>query len=241
MLSGASLLDAQTMHFFDSPSDLVRQIRRIKTLKANYPVQGELVIWEPAPSYCTPGHLDSVFEAVKLVDFFSPNHIELMGLFGQAQRTKLEKHRLEAVALQFMEKGIGHRKGGSIIVRGGEHGCMICRPRKMPIWIPPFYDAGTYGADRDTVVDTTGAGNAFLGAFAVGFHKELDIIKAAQWGTVAASFALEQTGLPKLTTDSNGRELWNGTCFADRLQAYQDLHGERQSSCMDSGRMTFEL
>ena len=44
------------------------------------------------------------------------------------------------------------------------------------------------------VVDVTGAGDAFCGAFAVGLHATGDPVIAAQWGAVSASFVVEGFG-----------------------------------------------
>jgi len=49
-----------------------------------------------------------------------------------------------------------------------------------------------------TVVDTTGAGNAFCGGFLAGFIQTGDLLTAARYGRVAASFLVEQVGLPAI-------------------------------------------
>lgn len=40
---------------------------------------------------------------------------------------------------------------------------------------------------------------------------------AIVWGSVAASFVIEQDGLPELTLASHGSELWNGEATLDRV------------------------
>jgi len=49
------------------------------------------------------------------------------------------------------------------------------------------------------VVDSLGAGNAFCGAFLVGWILSGDLIKAGVYGSVAASFVVEQAGVPVFT------------------------------------------
>ena len=44
------------------------------------------------------------------------------------------------------------------------------------------------------VLDVTGAGDAFCGAFAVGLSETGNPVTAAQWGAVAASFVIEGFG-----------------------------------------------
>lgn len=49
----------------------------------------------------------------------------------------------------------------------------------------------------EKVVDPTGAGNAFLGGYVAGWLREGHVGQALHCGAVAASFALEQSGLPR--------------------------------------------
>ena len=82
-------------------------------------------------------------------------------------------------------------------------------------WYPPFHDP-----DSAKVFDTTGAGNMFLGAFTIAFQKLGGLSEAAVYGSVAASFAVEQSGLPKKDAPANC-ETWNGAMFTSRLQEYR--------------------
>ncbi|KAK0636882.1 putative MAK32 protein [Bombardia bombarda] len=71
------------------------------------------------------------------------------------------------------------------------------------------------------VVDPTGGGNTFLGALAVALARGKTIEEACAWGSVAASFAIEQVGVPVLGTDEQGRETWNGARVEERLDQFQ--------------------
>ncbi|KAH7157322.1 hypothetical protein B0J13DRAFT_400376, partial [Dactylonectria estremocensis] len=67
------------------------------------------------------------------------------------------------------------------------------------------------------VVDTTGAGNAFLGGFTVGMQVSRgDIIDTVIRGTVEASLVIKQFGLPTRSVVDNA-ERWNGVDVLDRL------------------------
>ena len=84
-----------------------------------------------------------------------------------------------------------------------------------------------YHQDSRRVVDPTGGGNGFLGGFAVGLvRNDGDIVEAARWGSVAASFCIEQVGVPALetivSTATCTDELWNGESVADRLKEYRE-------------------
>lgn len=65
--------------------------------------------------------------------------------------------------------------------------------------------------------------NAFLGGFIVGHSETADFVKAAYYGSVAASFLVEQIGVPQLDRSRSlaGIELWNGEDPFNRLDAYQ--------------------
>jgi sugar/nucleoside kinase (ribokinase family) len=67
-------------------------------------------------------------------------------------------------------------------------------------WVPPYYE------NADRVVCTMGAGNSFLGGLAIGWAEKKDWRPACCYGAVAASFVLEQLGLP-IRTEVDGVEL----------------------------------
>ncbi|TID00008.1 Uncharacterized protein CH35J_005647 [Colletotrichum higginsianum] len=75
--------------------------------------------------------------------------------------------------------------------------------------------------DPAKVVDPTGGGNTFLGGLAVALARGKGVEEAATWGSVAASFAIEQVGVPKLDQDENGIETWNGVKVEDRLAEFK--------------------
>lgn len=78
-----------------------------------------------------------------------------------------------------------------------------------------------YHQDTDQVVDPTGGGNTFLGALAVALARGHSLEDAAAWGTVAASFAIEQIGVPTRRMDEDSiDETWNGCKVMERLQHF---------------------
>ena len=86
------------------------------------------------------------------------------------------------------------------------------------MWLPAYYQL-----DHRSVVEASGAGNAFLGGFVAGWVETGDAVEAAAYGIVASSFALEQVG-PPLATGLDG-ERWNGVCLRARLQEYRVTNG----------------
>ncbi|KAI0203773.1 Ribokinase-like protein [Astrocystis sublimbata] len=108
-------------------------------------------------------------------------------------------------------------------------------------WIPAYH-TNSYEGDESTpatdeqladgetpsekkkkgkVVDPTGGGNTFLGGLAVALARGKNLEEAAAWGSVAASFAIEQVGMPILAQDAEGRETWNDVRVEDRFEEFK--------------------
>ncbi|KAF4967562.1 hypothetical protein FSARC_4947 [Fusarium sarcochroum] len=180
-LESTTLLNSSCFHILATPDDLDKHVAALLSRR----IQGKpLIIWEPAPLACNNHHINAHLDACRLVDVFSPNHIELELLVRGTQDVHpFSRQATEYDARSFLDAGVGH-DGEGIVVSEAE-------------WLPAFYDSGS-----PMVVDTTGAGNAFLGGFSIGLQATKDPQEAAILGSVAASFALEQVGLPKFTPAS---------------------------------------
>ena len=167
---------------------------------------------------------------MRVVDVFSPNHIELARITGKEIPFSLDERFLEDLCAPFFTP----QNGGShsqemLVVRAGDQGCFV-KSQSLQKGLPAYYappEKPQAIPHVSKVVDTTGAGNAFLGAFSVGFlTSSSDALFAACAGNVAASFVVEQVGVPTLTLSEDGTELWNGESFSARLQAYRARLGE---------------
>ena len=123
----------------------------------------------------------------------------------------------------FASQTAGSFSQGALIVRAGDQGCYV-KSHTEQKWLPAYYAPQNKIETSDCaskVVDTTGAGNAFLGAFTVSLLAGCnDAIFAACAGNVAASFVVEQVGVPTLSSSVDGVELWNGADVSGRFQAY---------------------
>ncbi|KAK7981983.1 hypothetical protein PG988_004221 [Apiospora saccharicola] len=82
-------------------------------------------------------------------------------------------------------------------------------------WVPAYH------TDKEKVVDPTGGGNTFLGGLAVALARGKGLEEAASWGSVAASFAIEQVGPPDLGKDDGGNETWNGVRVDERFEEFK--------------------
>lgn len=168
-----------------------------------------------------------------------------------------KKRRTEILAkkLALHRRMGGRRQHGAVIVRCGAQGCYLVwqhgpssndapvspGPPIIPIstiWLPAYHTPTSTATATATpesnsptsVVDPTGAGNAFMGGLAVGMSRQIHDsrygninrwILAAMYGQVAASFVVEQVGVPRLSVDPvDGVEKWNGEVAQVRLRRY---------------------
>jgi sugar/nucleoside kinase (ribokinase family) len=195
------------------------------------PTKRPLFVWEPVPDSCKPEEFAHMLEALKVVDVLSPNHHELASFFGSSNTTcsseASELATLRHQCTELLEHGF-NKGQGAVIVRRGEQGCYLAsshRQLSLPAYHQPMpkSPAEPRSRWRQKVVDPTGGGNAFLGGFCVGLldastEDAYGLEYAALYGSVAASFAIEQIGMPQLSHSDDGQELWNGEAPEDRLK-----------------------
>lgn len=190
-------------------------------------VERPLIVWEPRAYSCTPGNLHEIVKALRVVDVFSPNHHELARIVAVDMPATPDKDFFERLCTPLMSATLEPNNCRMLVLRAGDLGCFV-KTRMQSVWLPAYYGPlkKDTGVIDSKVVDTTGAGNAFLGAFAMGFMQSSgDIISAACAGNIGASFVVEQVGVPELTISENGKELWNGEEVSNRLKAYKTRLG----------------
>jgi hypothetical protein len=194
-----------------------------------------LMVWEPVPEFCIPEQRAKFKEAVQHVDIVSPNAEELAGFFA----SELPVWSEEKAAKEVLAWGIGPHGDGVLVTRQGSKGCAAyLRERQFHL---RAYHLSTED-QQSTVIDPTGGGNTFLGALALAIngnvtpsmsvlHKLLvevephgRLLGALIYATIAASFVIEQPGMPMLSQKGREKELWNEELFEDRLVTY--LHRE---------------
>ncbi|KAH6666326.1 pfkB family carbohydrate kinase-like protein [Halenospora varia] len=91
------------------------------------------------------------------------------------------------------------------------------KPDDNPLQLP---NSPPHHHPKSRVIDPTGGGNAFLGGLSIGLARGKEILEATAWGSVAASFAIEQVGMPVLKIDDLGVETWNGVEVEERMGVY---------------------
>jgi len=133
---------------------------------------GVPVLLNPAPA--TPA-LD--LARIAGVAFFVPNQTELAILTGLPTGTVTEA---EAAARVLIGRGIG-----TVIVTLGGDGALWVAGNAAAVHVPPV---------PVTPVDTTGAGDAFIGAFAQGFVEHGDVGRALDWAAAYAADSITRPG-----------------------------------------------
>lgn len=128
-------------------------------------------ILNPAPACKLP---ESIFE---YCDFVTPNETETEILTGIKVATQADAERAADVFL-----GLGVR---NVIVTLGPQGAFV-KNATARAYIPA-YDAGP-------VLETTGAGDAFNGAFATALAEGTDLLDAARFGCAAAGISVTRAG-----------------------------------------------
>ena len=234
------LLYSKSFHLICSPTRCIQVVKDIleriaeerKDIEVLVPQMAPVFVWEPVPTSCKPQELSKVYEALKYVDVISPNLMELQALFGNhSDSNKASTEEIARMSNSLLISGFGN-KPCAVIVRLGAEGCYVAQTfRHISM---PAYHGNSKSMSEDklktrekNVTDPTGAGNAFLGGFCVGLFDDskisglTDFEAAASYGSVAASFVVEQVGTPKRNYDEcTKEELWNGEGAYDRLVEY---------------------
>lgn len=138
---------------------------------------GVKVILNPAPAQPLPVSL------LALVDFLIPNETETALLTGKSINSQAQA---EAAAAELRQSGVG-----TVILTLGERGALLAGPTETKLF-PAF---------KVTPVDTTAAGDAFVGGLAVALAEGKSLAEAVRWGNAAGALAATHLGAqPSLPT-----------------------------------------
>ena len=141
---------------------------------------GSITIFNPAPAS------DIKESDFKNIDYFTPNETEASFYLGKKVESKTE---IEESAKTFLEKGVKN-----IIITLGPKGLYFANSEESF-----FIDVYSL---KDKVIDTTGAGDAFNGAFAYALSNKLKIKDALEFSNKVAEISTTKAGaanaMPKL-------------------------------------------
>jgi sugar/nucleoside kinase (ribokinase family) len=211
------LLASKSFHLICNP---LRAISLVENILLRRQEQGmtskPMFLWEPVPGVCSPEDWQDCIRAMQVVDITSPNVNEAAAFLGQTideeQSFSLFKRHVEQrLVLEYTSKLPEH---GLVVFRCGKHGCVVATKTTCE-WLPAFHDTS------ERVVDPTGGGNAFCGGFCAGWIQSGDVRTAAMYGNIAASFVIEQYGLPNLEYSTDG-ERWNSDTVERRIEMYRN-------------------
>ncbi|MEM7343114.1 MAG: PfkB family carbohydrate kinase [Chloroflexota bacterium] len=132
-------------------------------------------LFRPAEQPLTDEALQALVTAAHI---FSPNEYEARSLFGDGDALTLVERLDQA--------------GATVIsLRQGADGSTVRRVDTGETYYIPAYET--------SVVDPVGAGNAYCGGFLAGWVQTSNVRLAGAYGAVAASFLIEQVGLPSIS------------------------------------------
>jgi ribokinase len=132
---------------------------------------GVTTILNPAPAASLTDDI------LSLCDYITPNETEAEVLTGVSVTT-IDQAQLAAQVL--LAKGVG-----AVVITLGEKGAFYCDPHRS-VHVPVMF-AGP-------VVETTGAGDAFNGGFAVALSEGRDVIEAVRFGCATAGISVTRAG-----------------------------------------------
>jgi ribokinase len=120
-------------------------------------------------------------ELLGLVTYLSPNETELARLSGRPTDGGEDQVLAAALALQ-QTAGVQN-----VLVKLGAHGCLLVPP-------PPGTPLRQLAFAAEQVVDTTGAGDCFTAAFAVGILEGMSASEAMRFASAAACLCVQKMG-----------------------------------------------
>jgi ribokinase len=134
---------------------------------------GVTTILDPAPAREVPDQL------LRLASYVTPNEGELARLVGAETVDVPSLDRIDAQAAQLIDRG-----SPRVLVKMGARGARLITAEGATQW----------PARRVTPVDTTAAGDAFNGAFAVALAEGQDLDRAVRFATTAAAISVTRHG-----------------------------------------------
>jgi ribokinase len=167
-----ALVDADVLLLqLESPLETVRRAAELAR------AHGAKVLLNPAPAQ------DLSDELLSLIDALIPNETEAALLTGRSVRSEKDA-RVAAEAL--WDSGVE-----TVIVTLGERGALLAQDGTVTL-VPAF---------QVEAVDTTAAGDAFVGGFAVALAEGSALEEAVRWGNAAGALAATKMGAqPSLPT-----------------------------------------
>jgi ribokinase len=145
----------------------------IERLAAITTEEGIPLMLDPAPARPLPASL------LKRIDWLTPNETEACLLAGLSKR-ELADGEIEQTAMALLDSGCRN-----VILKLGARGCYLALSDGTRQLLP---------AHQVNPVDTTAAGDAFNGAFAVALTSGRTILESASWASAVAAISVTRHG-----------------------------------------------
>lgn len=170
-----------------------------------------LYMFEPSPPDCIPENYESLTALLPSIDIFSPNLEEACAFLN------LLPHDVSVQDIAARFAAHLSLPYSAIVLRCGARGCFVQTASGMSFSLPAYHQS------QDTVVDVTGGGNLFCGAFMAAYVlTNQEPFLSAVCGILALGCVVETLGMPQLVAgNSGGCELWNGVTLHDRFTFYK--------------------
>ena len=166
--------DGRAYHVAPVPTD--QQAALVESLRR----PGRLISLDPHEWWIT-GYEATLERMLGQVDFFLPSRLEAGKIYGSDD----PEHAAQALA----------RLGPQVVViKLGRDGSLVYERASGRLTHVPIYPADTK--------DPTGAGDSYCGGFLAGYLLTRDPVRAAQHGTVSASYVVEAIGALATATPS---------------------------------------
>ncbi len=185
LVEGEKHFDAMSVYPADVPASVLAS-DGILTLAMSFESQVALLPWLRANSEATlyldlqEDYLDNrepLLALVEVCDVFLPSEIEATALAETADLTR--------AAYFFRDRG-----ASTVVIKRAELGCLVLGPGMAAAVAVPAVSV--------SAVDSTGAGDAFCGAFAAVHLQTGDAVEAAHAGAAAAAIAISGFGIAAL-------------------------------------------
>jgi sugar/nucleoside kinase (ribokinase family) len=129
---------------------------------------------------------DDLWAAIALCDIFSPNEEEACSILGlNGSNRDNSKEEMVELTSQFLEAGASW-----CTLRRGANGAVVHEKSSQKAWFIP-------SVANLHVIDSTGCGNAFCGAFVAGIQSGAGAEVVGKLATAAASVMAEHQGVPQ--------------------------------------------
>lgn len=137
----------------------------------------ELAVQEKAMIILNPAPVQKIDEALyQKIDYLTPNEVEAEILSGISVQDEVGA---AAAADWFMNRGVKN-----VVITLGERGA-YCKNSQVEKLIPAY---------KVKAIDTTGAGDAFNGAFAVALAEGKELLTAAEFASATAALSVQKLG-----------------------------------------------